>query len=431
MKQNKNFFFENLLFSGHTFSKDEILLKYQYKILNIVLIVVAIFSFLFSTLSVLDINPLGIIQTVTNYILVVFMVFIMIWLRGSKKHYIQSAYLMYLTCFLDFLIAFIFVPDDEFRMIWFYLLAFSAYLTGGTKAGNTIIILSIAVILLGSIFIDTQLSQKAIISSVLGLIIAMLFFRSYTIKIFDFEKEITEQKSLMITQSRFAAMGEMMSMIAHQWRQPLSTTTLMIANERVKSMVKGKELTEHDKILEKISDTMIYLSDTIDDFQTYFKPEKSTQKIEISKLIQRTRQFTDTRLKVAKIKLHVEEYKNESIEIYVNEVIQALLNICNNAIDILQDRDVNDRHLWISIKSTDNNLIISIEDNGGGIDEDIIEKIFDPYFSKKSKNGTGLGLYMAKMIIETHLRGALSVVNTSKGACFSVSLPKHSKALET
>ena len=428
MKQKQNSFFTQVLLSNHTFTKDEILLKYQYKILNIVLLVVAIFSFIFSTLSVLDINPLGTIQTIANYILVVCMTFIIIRLRGPKERYIQCAYLMILTSFLDFVSAFLFVPDDEFRIIWFYLLAFATYITGGIRAGNTIIFLSIMVIILGNTFTDLQLSQKAVITSILGLMIALLFFRSYTKKIIDFEKEITEQKSLMITQSRFAAMGEMMSMIAHQWRQPLSTTTLMIAKERVKSIVEGKEPTEQDKTLEKISDTMIYLSDTIDDFQTYFKPEKHTQKIDIKTLLQRVKQFTDSRLKVAKVTLVIEEYDNEYIEIYVNEIIQALLNICNNAIDILEERDIDERHLWVSIKSTEENLIIYIEDNGGGIDESIIEKIYDPYFSKKSKNGTGLGLYMAKMIIETHVHGVLDVVNSSRGARFSVVLPKYNVA---
>ena len=423
MKQKQSLFFKNLLLSGHIFTKEETLLKYKYKILNISLIVIAIFSFIFSTLSVFEINPLGTIQTVSNYIIVVFNMVLMIRLRGPKNRYIQCAYLMYAGSFLNFITAFLTVPDDEFRMIWFYLLAFVAYITGGARAGNTIIILSIIVIVLGDIFTDLQLSQKAIISSVLGLVIAMLFFRSYTNKILNFEKEIMEQKSLMIMQSRFAAMGEMMSMIAHQWRQPLSTTTLMIANERVKSILEGKEETEQDRILDKISNTMTYLSDTIDDFQTYFKPEKSTQKIEVSTLIQRLRKFTDSRLKVAKIKMHIEEYENEFIETYVNEVIQALLNICNNAIDILEEKD-DDRHLWIDIKSVEDTLIINIEDNGGGIDEDIFKKIFDPYFSKKSKNGTGLGLYMAKMIIETHLHGSINVVNTSRGALFSIILPK-------
>lgn len=424
MKQKQNILFEDFFLSGHTFTNDETLLKYQFKTLNMVLLVVAIFGFIFSTISVLDINPLGIIQTTTNYILVVVMLFSMIWLRGSKKRYNRATYIMYIACFLDFLIAFIFVPDDEFRMIWFYLLAFSAYITGGVRAGNIIIIASVLVIILGNIFIDLQISQKAVISSILGLFIAMLFFRSYTNKIFNYEKEITEQKSLMITQSRFAAMGEMMSMIAHQWRQPLSTTTLMIANERVKSMMKNKEPTQHDKILEKISDTMVYLSDTIDDFQTYFKPEKATQKIDIKSLIQRVKQFTDSRLFVAKVKLHIEEYENEFIEIYVNEVVQAILNICNNAIDILEETNVDNRNIWIKIKNKKESLIIYIEDSGGGIDEEIIEKIFDPYFSNKSKNGTGLGLYMAKMIIETHILGTLNVVNTSRGACFIIKLPK-------
>ncbi|MCK4973949.1 MAG: hypothetical protein KAR81_01735, partial [Sulfurimonas sp.] len=199
MKQKQSSFFSDALFSGHTFSADEILLKYQYKILNTVLIVIMIFSFIFSTLSVLGLNPIGIIQTVANYILVVIAIIIIIRLRGPKERYTQCTYLMYIFSFLSFVSAFLFVPDDEFRMIWFYLLAFAAYITGGTRAGSTIIILSIIVIVLGNTFTDLYLTQKAIITSTLGLIIAMLFFRSYTKKIIDFEKEITDQKSLMIT----------------------------------------------------------------------------------------------------------------------------------------------------------------------------------------------------------------------------------------
>jgi signal transduction histidine kinase len=424
MKQKQISWLSNFLLSGHSFSKDETLLKFQYKVLNIVLVVIGLFSFLFSFFSSLGLNPLGIIQTVANYVLVLISIFIIIRLRGPKERYRQCAYLLYGASFLSFVSAFIFVPDDEFRMIWFYLLAFAAYITGGTRPGNIIILLSISVILVSNVYLELFLSQKTVISSVLGLVIAMLFFHTYTKKIIDFEKEITEQNTLMIKQSRLAAMGEMMSMIAHQWRQPLSTTTLMIANERIKLIIAGKEANEYDKILDNISDTMIYLSETIDDFQTYFKPEKATQIIEISTLIGRIEQFISSRLKFTDVKLHVRDYDCESLETYANEMIQVVLNIINNSIDIFEERDIKERHIWISINCTDKDLRISIEDNGGGIPEDIIDKVFEPYFSTKLKNGTGLGLYMAKMIIETHIGGVLRVSNTKEGACFSIILSK-------
>lgn len=462
-------FFSDLFVSGHSFEKGELLLKFQYRVLNTILSVMALFTFIFALFSSLGMNPLGTIQTVVNYLLVLSAIILIFRLRGPKKRYLQSAYLMYTVAFLAFVSALLFVPHDEFRIIWFYLLSFAAYITGGVRAGNLISIVSIATVLATNIFYDLQLSQTAIVSSLLGLVIATLFFRSYTKKIIDFEHEImaqqhqlarfneklsaqvaqkteelqelnaslenkvtekvariTEQERLMITQSRLATMGEMMSMIAHQWRQPLSTTTLMITNERLKSMMTGREPSECEKILDKISDTMLYLSDTIDDFQTYFKPEKATEKISLGALIERVHHFIEPRLLMAKVQMHVEQDNKEEIETYANELVQVLINIVNNAIDALAEMDAGERHVWVQTYSSDVYVKISVEDNGGGIRDDIIEKIFEPYFSSKSKNGTGLGLYMAKMIIDNHIGGALDVENTKEGARFTITLPRKS-----
>lgn len=467
MKQEDTSFFTDLFTSGHTFEMNEILLKFQYRVINTILIVMGFFTFIFATLSTLEINPLGTIQTVSNYLLVLGSIILVFKLRGPKENYIQNAYLMYMISFPAFVTALLFVPHDEFRIIWFYLLSFAAYITGGLRAGNIVSISSLSVILLANTFYDLNLSETGIISSLLGLVIATLFFRSYTKKIIGFEQEImaqqdqltrfneelekkviqkteelqelndsleikveekvaqiTKQERLMISQSRLATMGEMMSMIAHQWRQPLSTTTLLITNERMKSILAGKEASENDKILDKISDTMVYLSDTIDDFQTYFKPDKKTEKIDVTTIIERAQSFLEVRLKLSKVTVELSTDKSEPIETYANEVVQVIINILNNAIDVLEEKRDEDRRIWIGLEMEKENIIISIEDNGGGIDDDIIDEVFNPYFSKKSKNGTGLGLYMAKMIIESHMSGSLEVINTDRGAHFKIKLPK-------
>lgn len=414
----------DLLVSGHSFEKSELLLKFQYQVINTILLVMAVFTFIFAILSSLGLNPLGEIQTLVNYALVISAVVLIIRLRGDKKRYLQSAYLMYAAAFIDFVSALLFVPHDEFRIIWFYLLVFAAYITGGVRAGNIVSIISIVTVLLSSAFYELYLSQTAIVSSILGLIIASFFIRAYTKKIIDFEKEIMEHERVMVTQSRLAAMGEMMSMIAHQWRQPLSTTTLMITNERFKSLAAGKPSSECDEILEKISDTMLYLSDTIDDFQTYFKPGKVTEEIGVHTLIERVQHFTKARLIQAKVQMHTDTCTDELIQTYTNEVVQVLINIINNAVDVLMERNIGTRHIWMRTSCNEKSVFISIEDNGGGIDKDILEKVFEPYFSTKSKNGTGLGLYMSKMIIGNYVNGNLEVENTKNGACFTVTLPK-------
>jgi signal transduction histidine kinase len=424
MKREDISYYNNFLSSGHSFERDEALLKFQYQMLNTILLLTAIFSLIFAIVSSLDINPLGVIHTTADYILSLISFILIVRLRGSKTRYLQCTYIMYTSAFMNFVSALLLVPSDEFRIIWFYLLVMAAYIVGGVIVGDLITVISIATVIVINLFFELHLSEKTIITAVLGLIVMSLFIRVYTKKILNFEKEIIEQQDFMIAQSRFAAMGEMMSMIAHQWRQPLSTTTLLIANERVNALMAGKEDNKYDEIFDKISDTMVYLSDTIDDFQTYFKPEKSTKEVEINSLVERARQFTEHRLVMAGVTLDVKESHDESINTYANEIVQVLINIINNAIDVLIERDINDRMIWISIDIYDENLTISIEDNAGGIDDDIIEKVFEPYFSSKSENGTGLGLYMSKMIIDKHVNGHLDVSNTSRGALFSVLIPK-------
>jgi len=418
-------FYNNLFTSYHTFDDNEILLKFKYKVLNTILLVMAFFTFLFATFSVLDINPLGKTQTITNYILVAISIILIFLLRGPKSRYVAITYVMYFSAYLAFLSALFFVPNDEFRIIWFYLLIFAAYITGSIRAGNIVGIVSISTIILVHFTYGLNLSTVGTVTAVIGLVIACLFFRAYTKKIIDFEQEIIEQKQFMISQSRFAAMGEMLSMIAHQWRQPLSTTTLLIAEERVKMMMNDKEQNDYSQMLDRISDTLLYLSDTIDDFQTYFKPEKTIQHIDISVLVQRIKQYVEPRLSMTSIKFKIDESDCKYINTFTNELLQSIINIINNAIDILIERKIEDPKISITFEDSKDDLSIFINDNGGGIEDDIIDKVFEPYFSSKSKNGTGLGLYMAKMIIEQHINGQLSVKNSSEGSSFNIVIPKN------
>ncbi|WP_373069597.1 sensor histidine kinase [Sulfurimonas sp.] len=417
-------FFDDFLVSYHSFNNDELLLKFQYKVLNTILVLMGIFTFLIATLSVFDIMPLGMQQTIANYTLSAVSVILIILLRGTKSRYLYIAYAMYFGAYLDFICTLICVPNDEFRLIWFYLLVFAAYITGGVFTGNIVAGVSLATILIVNHFYGLNLSDVAISTFTLSFIMASLFFRSYTKKITNFEKELISQRQLMISQSRFAAMGEMLSMIAHQWRQPLSTTTLLIAQERLKLMMSEEKNNDHIEILDKISDTMVYLSDTVDDFQTFFKPEKLKQDIEIDELIGRVQHFIQPRLSTTEVKLHIMQCKCGGINTYANELVQSIINILNNAIDVLIERHIYKPTISINFETLDDKIIIHIEDNGGGIEKEIINKIYEPYFSTKSKNGTGLGLYMSKMIIDQHIKGLLSVKNTKDGARFSIMLPK-------
>ena len=243
-------------------------------------------------------------------------------------------------------------------------------------------------------------------------------------KVEDKAKELVAKDAMILAQSRQAAMGEMISMIAHQWRQPLSTITLQISNLKIKSMLGEQSIDQTNHALEHISDTIIYLSETIDDFQSFFKPNKKEEIKNICELVERGTNFALPRLKVADIELHYSCHKKIPILTYPNEFAQVVINLINNAIDALLENKIGDPNIYVDIHESKEHIEVSIEDNAGGIEEEIINRIFEPYFSTKGKNGTGLGLYMSKMIIEKELQGTLEIVNTKRGACFSIKIPR-------
>ena len=240
-------------------------------------------------------------------------------------------------------------------------------------------------------------------------------------------EELTQKDQLLSTQSKQAVMGEMIEMIAHQWRQPLSTVTLNVSNLQVKKLLGDKIDDEAlDKALEDISDTVVYLSSTIDDFQTYFRPIKELSDIEAHELIQKAVNFVLPRLKNTKIYIEIDNPNEKEIHLktYLNELVQIILNIVNNAIDALVITNVQNPHIVISVEEKRGSIVIIIKDNAGGIKEEDITKIFEPYYSTKGKNGTGLGLYMSQMLVQKQFNGNIDVISSNKGSYFSVEIDK-------
>jgi signal transduction histidine kinase len=242
-----------------------------------------------------------------------------------------------------------------------------------------------------------------------------------------------EKTNQLIQQSRFAQMGEMISMIAHQWRQPLSVIAATITAMQTKIILgkmeccTEKEIEYNSKYLldhfKKINTNIQYMSQTINDFRNFFKPNKNTTNFRLSDAFNRALSMIEQSFinKNIDIKLHFDELK--PIHSYENEVIQVLLNLLKNAEDALVEHKIQKPVIEVFINEGDNTQSIIIIDNAGGIPEQQLEKIFDPYFSTKSKNGTGLGLYMSKTIIEEHCHGTLKAYNSDDGACFIIELP--------
>ena len=237
-------------------------------------------------------------------------------------------------------------------------------------------------------------------------------------------EEIVKKDRLLAIQSRQAIMGEMITMIAHQWRQPLNTLTLQISNLQLRRLT-GElvDIDEYDKTLEQISKTITYLSETIDDFQTFFHPDRKLSKTNLKDLVEKAVNFIRPRLKGTPIKLTIDVDEKIEINVYINELIQVLLNLLNNAIDALLECDKERKIIMISAK-VDEVVRIYVQDTACGIDEAIKERLFEPYFSTKGKNGTGLGLYMSQMIMQKQFGGDIKVESSKEGSTFVVEFPK-------
>ena len=237
--------------------------------------------------------------------------------------------------------------------------------------------------------------------------------------------ELTKKDQLLTVQSKQAVMGEMISMIAHQWRQPLSTVTLSISNLQVKKLL-GEEIQEGelDRTLENISDTVVYLSETIDDFQTYFRPNKKLTAVDINELVEKTISFVQPKVKKTDIEMKFFQQPRLIVHTYSNEIIQVLLNIIHNAIDELILRQIQYPKVTINIYNREKEIAISIADNAGGIPKENLNAIFEPYFSTKGKNGTGLGLYMSQMIMQKQFRTKIDVSSSNYGSIFTIVVPK-------
>jgi PAS domain S-box-containing protein len=239
------------------------------------------------------------------------------------------------------------------------------------------------------------------------------------------KKELEEQQAIIVEQSKSAAMGEMISMIAHQWRQPLQAVSILIQKLPLTKMVEGELSDEFiDKVVDDVGLQLDYMSKTIDDFRDFFKPEKLKQTIMVSELIHRSQEFLSYMFKVDSIEFSVESIEDVSLNLHINEVVQVLINIIKNARDAMIEKEIKNRKIIVRHYTKENFAIIEIQDNAGGIKNELKTKIFEPYFStKQSKNGTGLGLYMSKKIIQQYCKGHIEVDNKDDGAVFTIQLP--------
>ena len=245
------------------------------------------------------------------------------------------------------------------------------------------------------------------------------------------QKLIKENEKILYQQSKMAAMGEMIGNIAHQWRQPLSVISVSASGIKL-YQEEGLYSKEDSKdFIEAILNSTKYLSDTIDDFRNFYKEDLEKINFEVKKSIDKTINLLKTEFIKEDIAVIYLGEPNIFIHGIENQFLQVTMNILNNAKDALIEKEIKNRHIFIDVYEENAKTYIEIQDNAGGVNEDIIEHVFEPYFTTKHKSlGTGIGLYMSEEIVTKQLNGKLSVYNKSInyknvnyfGACFRIEI---------
>jgi len=231
---------------------------------------------------------------------------------------------------------------------------------------------------------------------------------------------LREREMLLVHQGRLASMGEMINNIAHQWRQPLNVLGL-IAQKLPLVYQRGnltKELLDAD--VGKICETVQFMSQTVEDFRNFFRTDKEKVSFNVVEVVHKALSLVQWSFERQKIKVDVRVVADPVIAGFSNEFSQVLLNIIQNAHHVIQDRHIDDPEITVEIGSLSGRAYITISDNAGGISEEIMERIFDPYFTTRGSEGTGIGLFISKTIVERHMQGTLTVRNTERGAEFRI-----------
>ena len=256
----------------------------------------------------------------------------------------------------------------------------------------------------------------------------------------DISKRVDAEGQLMQAQ-KLAAAGEMLGIIAHQWRQPLNTLSTYISSLQAAQLNNAINKPFVEKLVSGASGQIHFMSKTIDDFRNFFKPSKEKGPVEVFEVIINSVKIMEAQMKHADIQLTVRnttEQRSLVVHGYQGEFIHVLVNILANAKDAIVERArlsgplAAPRRIDIVVLTDEHDILLEISDNGGGIPDHVLPRIFNPYFTTKSgSSGTGMGLYMAKMIVEKEMHGELSAENAGSGAKFTIKLKRMSPVSDT
>ncbi len=237
--------------------------------------------------------------------------------------------------------------------------------------------------------------------------------------------ELKEKETLLFQKAKMADMGEMIGNIAHQWRQPLAIINSIVGVLKEKNSREILASTELGVKLKDVEVNIQYMSNTINDFMTFYRPNKEKENFSVSEAVRHAIEIISVSVDPKVLDIRFEDKREIYVHGFINEYTQVVVSLLSNAKDLLKNRGVSGAFIEIKIIENNENVILEIRDNAGGIKEENLHKVFEPYFTTKHKSmGTGLGLYISKMIIENSMSGKLSVQNVNSGAKFSIEMEK-------
>ena len=397
-------------------------------LLGTLLLVATFFSFFIATLSVFDILPMPLHYIYILYVHGMINISAYYILQKNSRYYLLSMNIGIITSLLSFTILTFTVFYDEFRLIWFFLTSFAAFILGGRRYGIVVTTIIIVTVLTLHLSMDLKLSNYVIFTFISTLLMFNIFSHFFLDKIekdsHELQSRVIEevekrqaQEQMLLHQYRMTNMGEMIDAIAHQWRQPLMHINMILLN--MDDSLDDKNYLR--KSIDDITHITEHMSQTIEDFRSLLREDKTTNSFDIDKIFQDILGLMKNNL--ADIKIEYQNTDTSTIVGYKNELIQVLIIILSNAIEALTEKDIQDKEITIKVEKITDNITITIEDNAGGIAPDIIEKVCEAYFTtKENSSGSGLGLYIAHIIVTQNMKGTLTVSNTNKGAKFTIEI---------